>query len=142
MRSSGSKREAMRYLVRAKVRQGREAALAEAIERETLGRGSVAGDEYLRNMNDARLGDDETVRWVEVCYCPTPLQEERPYWEMFFDLVKVQDAHARKNCRDENGTESWACGECDCTARLEGQLQSWGCPFLPALRESVEENSE
>ena len=134
------KREAMRYLVRAKVKQGREAALAEAIECERLGRGSVAGDEYLRNMHEARLGDDETVRWVEVCYCPTPLEEERPYWEEFFDLVKVQDAHARKNCRDENGTEPWACGECDCTAKLEGRLQSWGCPFLPALRESAESN--
>jgi hypothetical protein len=127
----------MRYLVRAKVKRGREVALAEAVERETLGRGSVAGDEYLRNMHEARLGDDETVRWVEVCYCPAPLEEERPYWEEFFDLVKVQDAHARKNCRDENGTEPWACGECDCTARLEGRLQSWGCPFLPALRESA-----
>ena len=131
----------MRYLVRATVKQGREAALAKAIERETLGRGSVAGDEYLRNMQEARLGDDKTVRWVEVCYCPTPLKEERPYWEEFFDLVKVQDAHARKNCRDENGTEPWACGECDCTARLEGRLQSWGCPFLPVLRESAESNS-
>jgi len=38
---------------------------------------------------------DETVRWVEVCYCPTPLQEERPYWEEYFELVKVQDAHDR-----------------------------------------------
>jgi hypothetical protein len=124
----------MRYLVRAKVKSGREAALLAAIELETLGQGSVAGDEYLRNMQDARLGEDGTARWVEVCYCPTPLEEERPYWEEFFDLVKVQDAHARKNCRDENGTEPWACGECDCTARLESRLQKWGCPFLPALR--------
>jgi hypothetical protein len=110
------------------------AALRKAIDQQTLGRGSVAGDEYLRNMQDARLGEDGMARWVEVCYCPTPLEEERPYWEEFFDLVKVQDAHARKNCRDENGTEPWACGECDCTARLEGRLQEWGCPFLPALR--------
>jgi hypothetical protein len=132
------RRDAMRYLVRAKVKEGREAALAEAVQDETLGHGSVAGDEYLRNMQDARLGADGTVRWVEVCYCPTPVEEERPYWEEFFELVKVQDAHARKNCRDENGTEPWACGECDCTARLEGRLQTWGCPFLPALKESVE----
>ena len=124
----------MRYLVRAKVKPGRHAALLEAIEQETLGQGSVAGDEYLRNMQEARLSDDGTARWVEVCYCPTPLEEERPYWEEFFELVKVQDAHARKNCRDENGTEPWACGECDCTARLESHLQERGCPFLPALR--------
>jgi len=124
----------VRYLVRAKVKAGREAALLAAIDEQTLGDGSVAGDEYLRNMGAARLVDDGTVRWVEVCYCPTPLEEERPYWEEYFDLVKVQDAHARKNCRDENGSEPWACGECDCTARLEQRLDAVGCPFLERLR--------
>jgi hypothetical protein len=128
----------MRYLVRAKVKIEQAGALLRAIDAETLGRGSVAGDEYLRNMQDAQQFEDGTVRWVEVCYCPTPLEEERPYWEEFFELVKVKDAHARKNCRDENGTEPWACGECDCTARLEQRLQSTGCPFLPQLRTSLE----
>jgi hypothetical protein len=73
----------MRYLVRAHVKPGREGDLLEAIKEETLGQGSVAEGEYLRNMQDARLCDDQTVRWVEVCYCPTPLQEERPYWEEY-----------------------------------------------------------
>ena len=54
----------MRYLVRGRVKPGKELALVEAIERGTLGRGSVAGDEYLRNMRDARLFDDGTARWV------------------------------------------------------------------------------
>jgi hypothetical protein len=123
----------MRYLVRAKVKPSRREALAAAIDAGTLGRGSVAGGEYLRNMHAARKGADETVRWVEVCYCPTPLEEERPYWEEYFELVKVQDAHARRNCRDENGAEPWACGDCDCTERLEERLQSWGSPFLATL---------
>ena len=65
------------------MRPGQERALLKAIEEETLGQGSVAEGEYLRNMKDARLCADETARWVEVCYCPTPLQEERPYWEAF-----------------------------------------------------------
>jgi hypothetical protein len=124
----------MRYLVRGRVKPGKELALVEAIERGTLGRGSVAGDEYLRNMQDARLFDDGTARWVEVCYCNVPLEEERPYWEEFFDLVKVQDAHARANCRDENGTEPWACGECDCTDRLEARLAEHAPAFLPILK--------
>ena len=123
----------MRYLVRARVKSGCHAALRRAIDDETLGRGSIAGDEYLRNMSEARQCDDGTTRWVEVCYCPTPLQEERPYWEQFFTLDRVQDAHARKNCRDENGTEPWACGDCDCTAKLERTMQFWGQPFLPTL---------
>jgi hypothetical protein len=128
----------MRYLVQAKVKSGREASLLQAIENESLGRGSVAGDEYLRNMHEARLAEDGAARWVEVCYCSTPLEEERPYWEAFFDLVKVKDAHARRKCRDENGTEPWACSDCDCTARLEERLQSRGCPFIPHLRNLVE----
>ena len=124
----------MRYLVRGRLKPGKEGALLEAIERGTLGSGSVADGEYLRNMQDARLFDDGTARWVEVCYCNTPLEEERPYWEEFFDLVKVQDAHARANCRDENGSEPWACGECDCTARLETRLANQAPGFLPILK--------
>src|ERR671923_3018454 len=99
----------MRYLVTARVKPDQRDALAEAIDDGTLGRGSVAGDEYLRNMSEARQLHDGSVQWVEICYCPTPLQEERPYWEKYFDLLKVQDAHDRRQCRDLNGTESWAC---------------------------------
>ena len=124
----------MRYLVRARVKPGREDDLLKAIDAETLGKGSVAGDEYLRNMKDARLCDDQTARWVEVCYCPTPLQEERPYWEEYFDLERVQDAHDRRKCRDQNGSEPWACGDCDCTARLEEKLKKTGTPFLVSLQ--------
>jgi hypothetical protein len=127
----------MRYLVRARLKPDKEQALLDAIERGTLGAGSVAGDEYLRNMRDARLFSDGTARWVEVCYCATPLEEERPYWEEFFDLVRIQDAHARANCRDENGSEPWACGECDCTARLEDRLAVTAPRFLPILRSGV-----
>lgn len=124
----------MRYLVRARVKPGREADLLKAIADESLGQGSVAEGEYLRNMQDARLYPDLTARWVEVCYCPTPLQEERPYWEQYFDLTRVQDAHNRRKCRDENGTESWACNGCDCTVRLEEKLKASGEPFLQTLR--------
>jgi len=124
----------MRYLVTARLKPGRTAALADAVENGRLGRGSIAGDEYLRNMDAARSLDDGRVQWVEVCYCPTPLQEERPYWEDYFTLVTVQDAHARTRCRDLNGTEPWSCGDCDCSARLEARLAARGRPFLDRLR--------
>ena len=120
----------MRYLVTARVRDGRRELLARAIDEGTLGAGSIAGDEYFRNMADARELDDGRVQWVEVCYCPTPLAEERAYWEEFFVLEKVQDAHARSRCRDENGTDPWACGDCDCSARLEARLATKGTRFL------------
>lgn len=121
----------VRYLVTARVKPGQADALAEAIDSETLGRGSVAGDEYLRNMGEARRMDDGRVKWVEVCYCDTPLAEEREYWEQYFALEKVQDAHARSRCRDLNGEEPWACGDCDCSERLERRLASQGRRFTP-----------
>ena len=121
----------MRYLVTARLKPGQEQPLAGAIADGTLGEGSVAGDEYQRNMRQARLCANGSVRWVEVCYCATPLEEERPYWEQYFELVHVQDAHARDRCRDLNGSESWACSECDCTAKLEARMDKWGSPFLP-----------
>lgn len=129
----------MRYLVRARVKPGREADLLGAVEQQTLGQGSVAEGEYLRNMQEARMCPDETARWVEVCYCPTPLEEERPYWEEYFDLTRVQDAHDRRKCRDENGTELWACGDCDCTARLEEKLKNSGMGLLEVLRSRTTE---
>ncbi|HXM68824.1 MAG TPA: hypothetical protein VN911_19000 [Candidatus Acidoferrum sp.] len=117
------------------MKPGREGDLRRAIADQTLGEGSVAEGEYLSNMNEARLCADQTVRWVEVCYCPTPLQEERPYWEEYFELVKVQDAHDRRKCRDKDGSEPWACGDCDCTARLEEKLKRTGLIFLDSLHE-------
>jgi hypothetical protein len=37
-------------------------------------------------------------------------------------------------CRDHNGTESWACDGCDCTARLEERLNKTGKSFMESLR--------
>ena len=126
----------MRYLVTARVKPGQSQALESAIGEGRLGEGSVAGDEYFRNMDAARLLDDGRVQWVETCFCATPLAEEREYWEEYFDLQKVQDAHARSRCRDLNGEEPWACCDCDCTARLEDRLATRGCRFLDNLKKN------
>ena len=53
------------------------------------------------------------------------------------DLVRVQDAHDRRKCRDFNGTDTWACGDCDCTRRLEEKLQTTGSSFLQILRKAA-----
>src|SRR5689334_11615187 len=47
-------RTLMRYLVTARVKPGCREALDEAIDNGTLGAGSIAGDEYLHNMAEAR----------------------------------------------------------------------------------------
>ena len=119
----------MRYLVRARVKPGRQDALGRAIDNGTLGAGSIAGDEYLHNMATARELPDGCVKWVETCFCATPLDEERPYWEEYFDLLSVKDAHARRRCKHESGEQDWACSTCDCTQRLEQALEKTGKPF-------------
>lgn len=121
----------MRYLVTARLKQGRRPALRRAIANGSLGRGSIAGDEYLRNMAQARELGNGQVTWVETCFCAIPLDEEREYWEEYFRLDTVKDAHARSRCRDQNGSEPWACSSCDCTATLERWLAAHGKPFSP-----------
>ena len=127
----------MRYLVKARVKNGEDQSLLRAINERTLGKGSVAGSEYLHDMEQARVNGDGLAHWVEVCFCEQPLEEERPYWEKYFELLSVKDAHARKNCRHENGTQAWACCDCDCTRRLEQKLQKTGSPFLTELQKTV-----
>ena len=124
----------MRYLVTARVKDGQRDALKRAIEDGSLGDGSVAGDEYLRDMSHARELADGRVKWVETCFCATPLAEERPYWEEYFELLSVRDAHSRRSCGHENGTEPRACCNCDCTKKLEEKLRTQGTPFLNMLR--------
>ena len=127
----------MRYLVKAQVKAGCEKPLLQAIADGTLGAGSIAGDEYVYDMEQARVGEDGTAHWVETCFCATPLAEERPYWEEYFELVKVQDAHNRRNCRHENGSEPWACSHCDCTRRLEERLRLSGKEFLKEIERVI-----
>jgi hypothetical protein len=129
----------MRYLVKARVKPGCEKPLLEAIESGALGRGSIAGDEYVHDMQHARVDDRGVAHWVETCFCATPLDEERPYWEKYFELLHVKDAHARRNCRHENGTEPWACSDCDCTVKLEARLRETGKSFLDELQRGLKE---
>lgn len=126
------------------LKPGKKKALLRAIENCTLGKGSIAGGEYIRNMRQARLCrnsrqqpdklENLDVRWVEVCYCPTPLMEEIPYWEEYFHLTDIRDAHGRHNCRHENGEELWACSTCDCTQNLEEKMEEWGEKFSDRLK--------
>ena len=105
----------MRYFVKAKLKEGREEQLKTSIENRTLGKGSIAGDEYIRNMKNARLIENEIAVWIEVCFCNTPLAEEKPYWEEYFDLIQITDAANRKACKHENGKDLWSCTNCCCT---------------------------
>ena len=78
----------MRYLVKARVKPGSESALLRSIADGTLGRASIAGDEYRHDMQQARISAKGEACWLETCFCDTPLEEERPYWEKYFSCLR------------------------------------------------------
>lgn len=84
-------------------------------------------------MSIARLCDDGSVRWLEVCYCAEPLAEERSYWSQYFVIERIVAAYARHRCRHESCAEPFACRTCDCTGRLGAWLTTKGLPFLDTL---------
>jgi hypothetical protein len=61
-----------------------------------------AEGEYLRSVRDVRLCPRMAGSGGSKCAnCPTPLREERPYSEEYFDL------RARpRECRDANGADA------------------------------------
>jgi hypothetical protein len=131
----------VRYLVKAKLKPGKSKPLVASIDNGTLGQGSIAGGEYIYNMDEARISGEGVASWVETCFCDPPLAEERPYWEEYFELLSVKDAHARRNWRHENGSEAWACCDCDCTRKLEAKLRGQGESFLARLRQEFSASS-
>jgi hypothetical protein len=48
----------VRYLVKARVKVGQGKLLLKAVADGALGRGSIAGDEYIYDMEQARVGND------------------------------------------------------------------------------------
>src|SRR5207237_7021804 len=95
----------MRYLVKARVKSGCEPALLKSIWDGTLGKGSVAGDEYLHDMRQARISAKGEACWVETCVCHTPLEGERRYWEKHFQLLGISDAPSRRSRGPEDARE-------------------------------------
>ena len=125
----------MRYLVRARVKRGKEEALLGAVETGALGRGSIAHGEFLRCMAEARLTGESQVRWLEVCYCReafgpgNELAEELPYWREYFEAIDIRFARRLEDCEGYPH-----CGDCDCTLKLEAKLARTGKPLLESVR--------
>ena len=120
----------MKYLVKAKIIESSRIDLLQEIKDGTLGKGSVAFGEYIKNMKQARVLDDGTLCWIETCFCSTPLNEEKPYWEKYFKEISIENAQNPKQCQDYNGELKRACLECSCTEALEEKMLSWGNPFI------------
>lgn len=77
----------MHYEVRARVKDGKDRELYEAIEDGTMERIGPDGREMRRAFNTA-IVKDGVVIWNMTCFCPTPLQHERAAFldNYFFDI--------------------------------------------------------
>lgn len=120
-------------MVKARLKEHKASKLKIVIDDYTLGLGSIAGDEYIRDMKHARQLKDGTICWIEVCFCRIPLEEEKPYWEEYFDLLEITDAADRKTCKHETNEKPWSCVNCTCTKDKMKELKSNGERFYPLI---------
>ena len=125
----------MRYLIKAKLKKNKEKSLLKAINKKSLGYGSIAYPTYIKCMKNARILDNGEIIWIEVCYCReafgpgNELIEELPYWKEFFKDIKIIFGRDPKKC---DGYP--VCGNCDCTEKLEKKMSTKGNHFLSNLR--------
>jgi hypothetical protein len=76
----------MLYPVKVLVKPGHEEALLQAIAEGTTGQGSIAGDEYVCGLQQARGGDG--ARWPG-----------NGFTRKYFDLLSVEDTHNHQGCQ-------------------------------------------
>jgi hypothetical protein len=74
---------AIHYLVKARMKTGRLRRWLTRSRMARSARESSAGDEYLYDMEIARVDAKGDAHWVETCFCDPPLGEERPYREEY-----------------------------------------------------------
>ncbi len=130
----------MKYLVRARIREG-----AENQVRDVIKTGSIPGApgyfaEHLADcFAEAQRQVDGSVLWIETCYCERyfgePLAEEKEYIAQYFELGRVKKVVAPKKCGDMTAEEPFKCESCDCDLPLRRRLTG------PPLRDILAQDS-
>jgi len=130
----------MKYLVRARIKEG-----AENQVRDVITTGSVPGApsyfaEHLADcFAEAQQQEDGSVLWIETCYCERyfgePLAEEMDYVTRYFELGRVKKVVAAKKCGDMTGEEPFKCDGCDCDLPLRRRLSG------PPLRDLLTQDA-
>jgi hypothetical protein len=125
----------MRYLMKARVISGKAAALKQALDDSTFGRGFPYGD-LGEAIRECTVDDSGTLRWVETCYCReyynVAMAEEIPYFEPYLHDIEVGDARDPRFC---DGYPH--CNNCNCT---DG-IRLPGTPFSEYIQRLISEES-
>jgi hypothetical protein len=130
----------MKYLVRARIKEG-----AEDCVRDVIATGAVPGapsyfaDHLADCFAEAQRQEDGSVLWIETCYCERyvgePLAEEKEYIARYFELGRVKKVIAAKKCGDMTGEEPFKCDSCDCDLPLRRRVSG------PPLRNLLTQDS-
>ena len=87
----------MIYAVSARLVDDRQAEFHRRLIDGTIAAQRPDGGEIVASMRRARVAEDGTVRWTELCYCATPLRHEREtVLDRYFSKIETEpvDAHA------------------------------------------------
>lgn len=88
----------MIYAVRARLVDERRAEFYRKLIDDTIASQRPDGLEIVASMRRARVAPDGTVRWTELCYCPSPLLHEREtVLDHYFSGIETEtvDAHSK-----------------------------------------------
>ena len=82
----------MYYAVTARFKPFAAAKFYENLTDGSLQSQKPDGEEIIASMKRARISQDGTVQWSEVCYCRTPLKHEREtVYDHFFEDIQTEE---------------------------------------------------
>ena len=82
----------MHYTVQARLIPGTAADFLRKLTDGTVAAQKPYGKEVVASMKRAVIDKEGVVRWSEVCYCPTPLEQERAnVYDRHFTDIETQE---------------------------------------------------
>ena len=88
----------MIYAVSARLVDERRTEFHRKLTDGTIAAQRPDGSEIVASMRRARIAEDGTVRWTELCYCATPLRHEREtVLDHYFSELETEPADAHAN---------------------------------------------
>lgn len=82
----------MHYTVRARLIPETSADFLRKLTDGTVEKQKPYGMEIVASMKRAVIDEEGVVRWSEVCYCPTPLEQERAnVYDQHFTGIETQE---------------------------------------------------
>ena len=80
----------MHYAIRGQFQADKAAEFLQLLTDGSIARQKPDGKEIVASMQRASVDESGTVRWSEVCYCPTPLEHERAtVYDHFFSQLET-----------------------------------------------------